>query len=221
MIQRLTIDNELNFTFPDPRFGDPSGMFAYGGDLRVPRVIAALKIGAFPWFAFRYEQPMWCCPMERFVIFPDEIHVSHSMRNVFNRGIFTVTFDQDFESMISLCAVADHRIDHPDAWLGERVINTYCHLHRRGIAHSVEVWDNATGRLVGGLYGERMGRCFVGESMCSLVPNASKAALITLARRMAAEPSPTIIDTQIETPHLKSLGARYIHYYDYLPYLNN
>ncbi len=220
MIQRLTIDNELNFTFPDPRFGDPSGMFAYGGDLRVPRVIAALKIGAFPWFAFRYEQPMWCCPMERFVIFPDEIHVSHSMRNVFNRGIFTVTFDQDFESMISLCAVADHRIDHPDAWLGERVINTYCHLHRRGIAHSVEVWDNATGRLVGGLYGERMGRCFVGESMCSLVPNASKAALITLARRMAAEPSPTIIDTQIETPHLKSLGARYIHYHDYLPYLN-
>lgn len=220
MIQQLTIDDELNFTFPDPRLGNPSGMFAVGGDLRVPRVIAALKIGAFPWFAFRYEKPMWCCPMERFVIFPNEIHVSHSMRNVFNRGIFTVTFDQDFESMISLCAVADNRIDHPDAWLGERVITTYCHLHRRGIAHSVEVWDNATDRLVGGLYGERVGRCFMGESMCSLVPNASKAALITLARKMAAEPYPTIIDTQIETPHLASLGARYIPYDDYLPYLN-
>lgn len=221
MIQQLTQDDILNFTFPDPRNGNPSGMFAVGGDLRVPRLLAAFRQGIFPWFAFMYEYPMWCCPMRRFVIFPNEVHVSHSMRNLFNKNAYTVTMDHAFQDMIRLCAVADGRIASPDAWLGDRLITVYSHLFRRGVAHSVEVWDNATGELVGGLYGELTGRCFMGESMCSIKPNASKAALITLARAMAQLPQPMIIDTQIETPHLKSLGSRYIDYDDYLTYIDD
>ncbi len=217
-LTRLSVENELNFTFPDPHNNDPYGAFAYGGDLRVPRIIAAYKQGIFPWFDFDYAMPVWYCPMTRFVIVPSKIHVSHSMRNLMNRGTYRVTFDTDFDDVIRGCAFVNDRIKCKGAWLGERVITVYTHLFRRGIVHSVEVWNNETGQLAGGLYGGYTGRCFMGESMFSLEPNTSKLALITLARRLEAL-GDTIIDCQEPNAHLISMGGQNMDYDTYLTYL--
>ena len=203
--------------FPDPRTGEPDGMIGIGGDLRPDRLILAYCNGIFPWFDFRdWPEPHWYCPLDRFVIFPQEIHVSHSMRTLINKGRYSVTFNKDFDGVISNCSKL--RINKPGAWLGEDMIKAYTELHKKGYAASVEVWDTETGELVGGLYGVTMGRIFCGESMFSLHPSASKLALITLAQRLAPA-GDFIIDCQFETPHLKSMGGRHISYDDYMTYL--
>lgn len=206
--------------FPDPRLGDPDGLFAVGGDLSVDRLLLAYSNGIFPWYSFRdSDEIMWYCPMQRFVIFPDEIHVSHSMRTFFNRhgDRYSCSIDNDFDAVIANCS--ELRINHEGAWLGDDMIRAYTELHRQGFAHSVEVWDNETDRLVGGLYGVGIGACFMGESMFSLMPNGSKIALIHLARFMQ-ENGGRMIDCQLETPHLKSMGGRYITYDDYMEIMN-
>lgn len=206
--------------FPDPRLGDPDGLFAVGGDLSVDRLLLAYSNGIFPWYSFRdSDEIMWYCPMQRFVIFPDEIHVSHSMRTFFNRhgDRYSCSIDNDFDAVIANCS--ELRINHEGAWLGDDMIRAYTELHRQGFAHSVEVWDNETDRLVGGLYGVGIGACFMGESMFSLMPNGSKIALIHLARFMQKNGG-RMIDCQLETPHLKSMGGRYITYDDYMEIMN-
>lgn len=206
--------------FPDPRLGDPDGLFAVGGDLSVDRLLLAYSNGIFPWYSFRdSDEIMWYCPMQRFVIFPDEIHVSHSMRTFFNRhgDRYSCSIDNDFDAVIANCSKL--RINHEGAWLGDDMIRAYTELHRQGFAHSVEVWDNETSQLVGGLYGVGIGACFMGESMFSLMPNGSKIALIHLARFMQ-ENGGRMIDCQLETPHLKSMGGRYITYDDYMEIMN-
>ncbi len=215
------LDNEL--WFPDPRFGDPDGCIAVGGDLSVDRLLLAYSNGIFPWYAFRRDDPVWYCPMQRFVIFPNEIHVSHSMRTLMNKGQYRLSINEDFQGVISNCSRL--RIDEDGAWLGPDMIAAYTELHREGFAASVEVWEkngNDNGnenenseRLVGGLYGVNIDRAFFGESMFSLVPNASKLALIHLARTMQ-ELGGSIIDCQFETAHLKSMGGRYISYDEYM-----
>lgn len=217
MIYRIP-DKQL--MFPDPRLGDPDGLFAVGGDLSVDRLLLAYSNGIFPWYSFRdSDEIMWYCPMQRFVIFPDEIHVSHSMRTFFNRhgDRYSCSIDNDFDAVIANCS--ELRINHEGAWLGDDMIRAYTELHRQGFAHSVEVWDNETDRLVGGLYGVGIGACFMGESMFSLMPNGSKIALIHLARFMQ-ENGGRMIDCQLETPHLKSMGGRYITYDDYMEIMN-
>ncbi len=203
--------------FPDPRFGDPDGMFAVGGDLSVDRLLLAYSNGIFPWYSFRDSREIhWYCPMRRFVIFPNEIHVSHSMRTLFNRTPqrYSCTIDADFDAVIRNCSQL--RINELGAWLGDDMIRAYTELHHQGFAHSVEVWDNDDdGKLVGGLYGVGIGGCFMGESMFSLVPSGSKIALIHLARFMD-ENGGKLIDCQFETPHLKSMGGRYITYDEYM-----
>ena len=159
------------------------------------------------------KEPLWYCPQQRFVIFPDEIHVSHSMRTLMNKGVFEVSMGECFDGVICGCAAADGRNVHEGAWLGEDIIRAYTELHRQGFAQSVEVWQGD--RLVGGLYGVTIGRAFFGESMFSLVPNASKLALIYLADFMR-EHGGSLIDCQFETPHLKSMGGRYISYKEYM-----
>ena len=200
--------------FPDPHFGEDDGLVAVGGDLSVDRLLLAYSNGFFPWFSFRNrEEPLWYCPLQRFVIFPREIHVSHSMRQIFRQNRYRVTINRDFDGVIRGCATAQNRNEEEGAWLGPKIIEAYTELHRQGFAASVEVWDQ-DGRLVGGLYGVNLGRAFFGESMFSLVPNASKIALIYLARYFG-QLGGVMIDCQLETPHLRSMGGRYIPYEEY------
>ena len=206
------LDEEL--WFPDPHLGEEDGCIAVGGDLSVNRLLLAYNHGIFPWYSFRHnDQIVWYCPLQRFVIFPKEIHVSHSMRTLMNKGRYRVTFGQDFEGVINGCSQVNKRIQEPGAWLGPDIIAAYTELHRLGYARSVEVWDGE--KLVGGLYGVTVGCCFIGESMFSLVPNASKLALIRLAEVISADDS-LFIDCQLETPHLRSMGGRFISYEEYI-----
>lgn len=204
------LDNTL--TFPDPHYGEPDGLLAIGGDLSTDRLLLAYSNGIFPWYSFRdCEEPMWFCPMQRFVIFPREIHISHSMRTLINSHRYEVSINSDFEGVIGQCSRL--RYDEEGAWLGDDMIRAYTELHRQGFAASVEVWD--ADRLVGGLYGVHIGTSFFGESMFSLVPNASKLALIQLAQTLG-EYEGTLIDCQLETPHLRSMGGRFIPYDNYM-----
>ena len=205
------LDNEL--WFPDPRDADEDGCLAVGGDLSVDRLLLAYQHGIFPWYSFRHETagPVWYCPHRRFVIFPSEIHVSHSMRTLMNKGFYDITANRAFEAVISNCSRL--RYDEEGAWLGEEMIKAYTELHRQGFAASIEVWEKD--KLVGGLYGVNIGKAFFGESMFSLVPNGSKVALIFLARIMESSGG-TLIDCQFETSHLRSMGGRYISYEKYL-----
>ena len=214
MVFRL--DDEL--WFPDPHLADDDGCLAVGGDLSVDRLLLAYQNGIFPWYAFRYDEPVWYCPKKRFVIFPDEIHVSHSMRTLMRKNTYTVTINEDFNGVISNCGML--RIDEDYAWLGPDMQAAYTELHNQGFAASVEVWENYSSetsdkRLVGGLYGVNIGSAFFGESMFLLVPSASKLALIYLASVMK-DSGGSLIDCQFETPHLKSMGGRYIDYDEYL-----
>lgn len=199
--------------FPDPHLGEEDGLVAVGGDLSIDRLLLAYSNGFFPWYSFRDENRLWFCPLQRFVIFPKEIHISHSMQQLIHQNRYQLTINKDFDGVISGCSTAQNRDEEEGAWLGPDIIKAYTELHRQGFAASVEVWDGQ--RLVGGLYGVNLGRAFFGESMFSLVPNASKLALIHLARTLDARGG-TIIDCQFETPHLRSMGGRHISYEEYI-----
>lgn len=214
--------------FPNPKYGEPDGLFAVGGDLSVNRLLLAYSHGIFPWYAYQlYNEPHWYCPMDRFVIFPKEIHISHSMKQLMRQGKYHITMNQDFEGVIKGCSKADCRNTDMGAWLGPQMIKAYTQLHKMGIAHSVEVWETKeTGnntsiplRLVGGLYGIDLNGAFFGESMFSLVPSASKLALIHLAQHLEKK-GYSFIDCQFETPHLLSMGGRHIAYEEYMAILN-
>ena len=205
--------------FPDPRLGEEDGLLAVGGDLSVDRLLLAYSYGIFPWFSFRdWPYPAWHCPMKRFVIFPNEIHISHSMRTLMNKHEYRVTFNNDFEGVIHGCSEVDGRYYCNGAWLGEDMIKAYTDLYLLGYAKSVEVW-NSEDELVGGLYGVAVGSSFIGESMFSKEPSASKLALIHLAQFMQRFGG-KMIDCQLETPHLRSMGGHFIPYEEYLEILN-
>jgi leucyl/phenylalanyl-tRNA--protein transferase len=206
------LDKEL--WFPDPHLGEKDGLVAIGGDLSVDRLIFAYSYGFFPWFSYRDQQePLWFCPLQRFVIFPNEIHVSHSMKQLLKKNPYRITINKDFEGVMRGCATAQNRNQEEGAWLGPDIIKAYTELHRQGFAASVEVWEGS--QLVGGLYGVTLGKSFFGESMFSLVPSASKLALIYLARMFEAHGG-RLIDCQFETPHLRTMGGRHIPYEEYM-----
>lgn len=213
--------------FPDPRWGEDDGLVAIGGDLSPERLILAYSNGFFPWYAFQMErEPHWYCPLDRYVIFPDEIHISHSMRQLLRqqnqrsltegKSRYEVTVNQDFDGVIRGCSLAQGRNEESGAWLGPDIIEAFTRLHRLGYAASVEVWSDQ--RLVGGLYGVTLRNAFFGESMFSLVPNASKLALIHLAKAMMRIGG-RFIDCQFETPLFKSMGGRHITYQEYMKLL--
>jgi len=206
------LDNDL--WFPDPHLGEEDGLVAVGGDLSVDRLLLAYSNGFFPWYSFQdNKEPLWFCPLQRFVIFPNEIHISHSMQQLINKNVLKPTINQDFEGVIQGCAIAQNRDKENGAWLGPDMIKAYTELHRQGFAVSVEVWQDE--QLVGGLYGVNLGKSFFGESMFSLVPSASKLALIHLARMLEILGG-SLIDCQFETPHLRSMGGRHIPYEEYI-----
>ncbi|MFY7666941.1 leucyl/phenylalanyl-tRNA--protein transferase [Flavobacterium sp.] len=189
--------------FPPTTAANNHGLLAIGGDLSPERLQLAYQSGIFPWF--NPDEPiLWWSPPQRAVIFRNEIKVSKSMRNVFNRQMFTITYNRAFEAVIENCA-AIPREGQVDTWITPEMKHAYMHLHELGVALSVEVWQD--NNLVGGLYGIVQKRVFCGESMFSKVSNASKAALIQLISDFSQF---ELIDCQIMNPHLESLGARLI-----------
>jgi leucyl/phenylalanyl-tRNA---protein transferase len=193
-----------DIVFPPVELADKSGILAVGGDLTPERLIEAYGNGIFPWYS-EGDPIIWWSPDPRFVLYPDEIKISKSMRQVLRRGLFTITFDRSFREVIDACR--GPRRDDAGTWITDDMFEAYIELHRLGYAHSVEAWYE--GSLAGGLYGVSLGTCFFGESMFTKMSNASKAALITLTVILGGHGF-HLVDCQVYTEHLKSLGARHI-----------
>ena len=195
-----------NISFPavTQALRSPNGLLAAGGDLSTARLLEAYRHGIFPWYS-EGEPILWWSPDPRMVLFPDEFKVSHSLRKTLRNGHYEVRFDSVFEQVMRACATP--REGANGTWIHEEMIAAYCELHRLGYAHSVETWMD--GELVGGLYGMSLGRMFYGESMFSRRSDASKIALAHLAAQLKRW-NFGMIDCQMNTPHLASLGAREI-----------
>jgi len=187
--------------FPPPEQGPRRGPIAVGGDLRPERLLLAYSMGIFPW---QGEPLHWHCPDPRMVLLVDEVRVSRTLRRTLRRGVFRVTFDQAFTEVMTACAAAP-RPGQDGTWITPGMIESYTELHRRGVAHSVEAWQGET--LAGGLYGLSLGAAFFGESMFARQTDASKVAFATLVERLERWGIP-LVDCQVYTPHLESLGAR-------------
>lgn len=191
------------------------GLYAIGGKLNIENLLRSYKWGIFPWFPYKEcEEPDWYCPRNRFVIFPDRIHVSHSLRNILNKDKYFITVNRSFREVIHNCRMVDGRDDHEQAWLSDTIEKLFIELYELGYAKSVEVWEGD--KLVGGFYGFWHKGVFQGDSMFSLHPSASQIGLILLCRQGNIEGKKIkFIDTQFETPTFKRLGGEYISYQKY------
>ncbi len=205
--------NDSDFSFPDTSLAEPDGLLAIGGSLSPERLIASYQKGIFPWYSD--DEPIcWYCPSDRCVLYPSKIIVSKSMQQIFTKNIFRITSNTVFESVIQQCATIN-RSHESGTWITNDMQKAYIALHTIGVAKSVEIWLN--NELVGGLYGVEVNNIFCGESMFSKVSNASKAALIWLCRNNNYR----IIDCQLKTNHLISMGAGMISREAYLKILNS
>ncbi len=193
-------------SFPPVEHAGPEGLLAIGGDLRCERLLLAYRNGIFPWY--NVGQPiLWWSPDPRTVLFPEKLKISRSLRKTLRAGAVRVSLDQAFEQVMRACAAPRRKDPDGGTWITSEMIAAYSELHRRGYAHSVEVWQGE--ELVGGLYGVAIGKAFFGESMFSRINDASKIALVYLVRQLAAW-NFGIIDCQQKTAHLLSLGAEEI-----------
>jgi len=191
--------------FPPPHLATEDGLLAVGGDLSQKRLLLAYRMGIFPWFS-NNEPILWWSPDPRFVLYPHEIKVSKTLKKVIKKDMFSVTMDLAFNEVINQCAQV--RLGkNQGTWIVKDMIDAYCNLHESGFAHSVEVW--LQGDLVGGLYGVSLGMCFFGESMFTLVSNASNIGLVKLVEHLK-KLSFDLIDCQVPTEHLIRFGARQI-----------
>ena len=205
-------DDDL--VFPSPELANEDGVLALGGDSSPKRLILAYQHGIFPWF--NEDDPIiWWSPDPRFVLYPKDLKVSKSMRQVLRRDIFKITYDTDFQSVLWNCQNI-RREGQGGTWITDEMFDAYLTLHEIGLAHSVEVWQDD--KLVGGLYGVSLGKCFYGESMFAKVSNASKAGFITFVQNLASLGF-DLIDCQTETAHLRSLGGEFMPRTDFLEYL--
>ena len=199
--------------FPPQEEALDDGLLAIGGDLSIRRLLLAYENGIFPWYDG--DIPMWWCPDPRFVLFPAELKVSKSMKQLFKRNAFEFTINKSFFAVINHCKKVK-RSGQDGTWITDEVELAYRKMHEFGYAHSAEAWLN--GELVGGLYGIRLGKVFFGESMFSHVSNASKYAFISYAMQLKKE-NVQLIDCQVYTEHLESLGARMIPRTDFIALL--
>ncbi|HDP79258.1 MAG TPA: leucyl/phenylalanyl-tRNA--protein transferase [Spirochaetes bacterium] len=190
--------------FPPVELAAESGILAVGGDLSPQRLLEAYRRGIFPWYS-EDDPIIWWSPDPRFVLFPEEMKVSRTMRQVLRRGLFRISFDTAFRAVVEGCRSG--REKQPGTWITDDMADAYGKLHDLGYAHSVEAWRGDD--LAGGLYGISLGRCFFGESMFYTVSNASKAAFIVMVRALM-ERDFALVDCQVHTAHLESLGARFI-----------
>ncbi|WP_026182620.1 leucyl/phenylalanyl-tRNA--protein transferase [Leeia oryzae] len=204
------LDSQLIFPDPSRALQEPNGLLAAGGDLTTPRLLAAYRQGIFPWFS-PGDPILWWSPDPRMVLIPSEINISRSLRKTIRHKSFDIRFNTVFEEVIRACAAP--RYGQSGTWIVEDMIAAYCRLHQEGHAHSVECW--AQGQLVGGLYGVAVGRMFFGESMFSRATDASKLALVALAQALHAQGF-HMIDCQMYTDHLASMGARPMQRADFL-----
>jgi leucyl/phenylalanyl-tRNA--protein transferase len=188
--------------FPDPALADEDGLLAVGGDLSVERLMAAYRLGIFPWYS-EHEPVLWFSPHERFVLVPGEIKITDSMRRLINSSKYEVRWNTAFEELIRACSTITRKGQN-SSWIHQDMIDAYTRLHENGIAHSVEIWQG--NELVGGLYGLAIGKVFCGESMFSKQANTSKLALISLCQSGKYE----LIDCQVHTSHLEKMGAKFI-----------
>lgn len=191
--------------FPPPDLAEDSGLLAVGGDLSESRLLLAYASGIFPWYS-ENNPILWWSPDPRLVLFPDEMKISRSLRQIIKKDIFSVTLDTAFESVIRSCADV-HKKGNGETWITDEMIDAYVRLHHSGCAHSVESWFG--GELAGGLYGVAIGSAFFGESMFTIKSNASKVAFAALVRHLV-KCDFKLIDCQVRTKHLLSLGAREI-----------
>ncbi len=190
--------------FPPVEQATTDGLLALGGNLSTDRLLLAYRSGIFPWFN-EEEPPLWWSPDPRFVLFPEELNISKSMQQLLKRNEFKVTTNKAFTEVIRLCA--ETRMLKEGTWITNEIIDAYSKLNTLGFAVSVEAWKN--NELAGGLYGIRMGNLFFGESMFSKVSNASKYAFISYVQQLQKE-GVVLVDCQVYTEHLESLGARMI-----------
>ncbi|UMB60090.1 leucyl/phenylalanyl-tRNA--protein transferase [Lutibacter sp. A80] len=203
-----------DLVFPPVHLANKDGILAVGGDLSLERLLLAYKSGIFPWYN-PGEPIIWYSPKERMVLFPKDLKVSKSMRQLIKKDMFKVTFNQNFEAVISNCKTIE-REGQGGTWITDEMQEAYINLHKQGIAKSVEVWLGE--ELVGGLYGVDLGSVFCGESMFSKVSNTSKLAFIYLVQKLEKEKY-KLIDCQVYNPHLESLGADEISREEFLKYL--
>ena len=194
-----------DISFPDPELYDAeTGLMAVGGDLKPERLWFAYQLGLFPWYN-EGEEILWWCPDPRFVLIPNEIKISKSMKKILRDDVFEFTENKCFEDVMRNCKMAERK-DQDGTWINEELISSFVKLHKAGKAKSFEVWQN--GNLVGGFYGVQVGKVFCGESMFSKVSNASKAGFIHFTTKYQNEWE--LIDCQIHSEHLESLGAKMI-----------
>lgn len=205
------LDDEL--WFPPVEDAMEDGLLAAGGDLSIERLLLAYRSGIFPWYD--EDIPLWWCPDPRFVLFPEELYVSKSMKQLLKKDAFEFTVNKAFEEVINNCREAA-RPGQDGTWINDDIINAYTQLHKLGYAWSAETWQD--GKLVGGLYGIRMGKVFFGESMFSKASNASKYAFIKWVGQLQQEGT-ALIDCQVFTEHLESLGAGMIPRTDFIALL--
>jgi leucyl/phenylalanyl-tRNA--protein transferase len=197
--------------FPPVENASPEGLVAVGGTLSPEVLLNAYSHGIFPWYSDDRMPVLWWSPDPRMILFFDDLHISRSMRRVFNRQPFSVTFDRDFDAVIQGCR--EPRPSQPETWITDNMAQAYTALHELGFAHSLEVWHRK--RLAGGIYGLALGRCFFGESMFSRQDNASKFAFIRIARNLQAR-GYHFLDCQVSSNHLKTMGASEISRRGYL-----
>ncbi len=197
--------------FPPAWLARSDGLLCLGGDLSAQRILLAYENGIFPWFSDN-EPILWWSPDPRLVLFPDDIRISRSLKKKIRKNLFRITIDHAFEQTILSCA-RPRKKEPGGTWLVPEMIEAYIRLHHLGYAHSIETWRH--GRLVGGLYGISMGGVFFGESMFSFEADASKTALVTLALYLQ-QWNFDLIDCQVTTSHLLSMGATEISRHDYL-----
>ena len=200
--------------FPPVRFANRHGLLAVGGDLTPERLLLAYANGIFPWYSDG-EPILWWSPDPRMVLFPEKLHASKSLRKTLKSKKYQVTMNKAFDQVIVCCASVGRR-NEKGTWITKEMQAAYNRLHQLGWAHSVESWCDD--RLAGGLYGVRMGRCFFGESMFSLMTDASKAALVFLVEH-ARKDQLELIDCQVPSDHLLSMGAQVIPRELFLSYL--
>jgi len=209
------VDDGCNFPPLTAALQDPNGLIAIGGDLTVPRLLAAYQHGIFPWFSDG-EPIMWWSPDPRMVLYPAELKIARSLAKTLKNGRFEVRFNTDFRAVISACSNTQ-RADQPGTWITASIIDAYCALHAAGYALSAETWLD--GELVGGCYGVKIGQMFYGESMFHTVSDASKVAFVSLVQKLAVS-GVGMIDCQMKTNHLASLGAKEISRDDFIRQLS-
>ena len=208
--------SDKNIDFPSVENTNEEGILALGGDLSTERLIHAYKNGIFPWYSEK-EPIVWYCPNPRMVLFFERLKISKSLRKIIRDQEFRVTFNQNFEEVISNCK-SIQRGDNLGTWITNEMEEAYLKLHKEGKAKSVEVWQDK--QLVGGLYGIDLGNVFCGESMFSKVSNASKVAFVYLVEKLKSEDY-KLLDCQVYNGHLASLGAEEIPRGQFLNFLKN